>query len=342
MIRNDRAVSPSRGGFTLIELLTVIAIMGVLLGLAVGAYFRVRVSQEEKHTEVILNKLQSAFDAQRTAVQDNASDDLKKSRVPSGVVTMAGGDNRRAKVIWQKILYKMEFPQNFWEAIVWQNSMSLTYGLTPRPSFQRSLVMPPLNIPIVPLDPATLTVDQVMQESAVLLYITLGQGRRGVNTFNPNEHLGPHALGKITLAHYPGSPEFPIFVDTWGQPIGFIRSPFGGGLPLVGGGALQDLNVPPYQARNNQGQPIDPQDPEMTLLESQWYNSANRPAFELTVNGGAPITNPPMNLTPVICSSGRDKQWGFSASPLTALQRFSGDEDDNIYAFRMKGVGRSN
>jgi len=48
-----------RAAFTLIELLAVIAIIAILLAMSAGAYFRVRVSQQESATNTTLQKLHS-------------------------------------------------------------------------------------------------------------------------------------------------------------------------------------------------------------------------------------------------------------------------------------------
>jgi prepilin-type N-terminal cleavage/methylation domain-containing protein len=320
-----------RRGFTLIELLTVIAIIAVIMGIAIGAFFRVRVSQEEKATETTLVKIQNQYEAQLRAVLDNVRDDFNNAgtdpKAAAGVYlakSMAGGDNRRAKVIWTKIVFRLEFPTTFYEALTWQAYMYSTYGISPKSSFVRGLAG------ITPMDPTTLTVDQIMAESAVLLYATMAQARRGVTGFNPTEHVGPHAVGTINLY----GRDFPVFIDTWGQPIGYIRWALNG--------AASDLNQPPHQKTNNQGQPIDPQDPEKTLLDSDWVLNANLVNQFKMVVGYDPTTmlSPgfPLNLSPVICSSGRDKSWGIDA----LFGRLNSDEDDNVYAYRLKGVGRGN
>ncbi len=343
MILNHRASPPVRRGFTLIELLTVIAIIVVIMGIAIGALFRVRVSQEEKATETTLMKIQSQFDAQWRTIPDNAKDDAKREREKPGSVpgfalakAIANSDSRRTLVVWTKILFKLEFPQNFAEVLAWQADMFQVYGLRYKSSYMQTLGGAGVTRQQLPASP---TVIQLMQESAVLLYMAVTQARRGVTGFNPTEHVGPHAVGSITLPWYVNAstgqpPSFPVFIDTWGEPIGFIRWPLGG--------AATDLNQPPQQQLSN-GQPVDPQDPEKTLFDNDWIaNSKLVDQFTKILEYDPRTMSFPLNLTPVICSSGRDKLWGFDANPLTAFQRLSSDEDDNVYAYRLKGVGRNN
>ncbi len=230
-------------------------------------------------------------------------------------------------MIWTKILLKLEFPQSFYETMIWPTQFQ---GLQPKPSYLRGLTDAGVTQVEVQNLSSSLTPDQLMQESAVLLYSAVVQPRRGVSGFNPTEHVGPHAVGKVTLTWYASQPTFPVFVDTWGQPIGFIRWPLNG--------LTSDLNQPPLRIVNNPtlNLPIDPQDPERTLLDSDWKNGPRVQQF-IALFGYTP-TDPPLNLTPVIASAGRDKTWGIDA----LFGRLSADEDDNIYGYRLSGVGRNN
>src|SRR5882672_1736165 len=189
------------------------------MGIAIGAFFRIRVSQEEKATETVMFKIQNQFDAQWRAVLDNAKEDAKTGwtdpiSVPGyGFAKgLSGGDNRRALVILTKVLLKREFPTTFYESLVWSQTMYQNFGVPQKSSYVRGLAG------ITPLDPTTMTSDQIMTESAVLLYMTMTQARRGVTGFNPSD-VGPHAVGSVTLTWYPSQPSYPVFVDTWGQPI---------------------------------------------------------------------------------------------------------------------------
>lgn len=319
---------PRRSGMTLVELLAVIAIVVTIIGLGMGAYFRVRASQEIGATRTTVQKLQTQFDGQWRAVLDNAKDDARNSRIPKEINDLAGNDSRRALVIWTKIKLKLEFPQNFFEAVIWpgQNVNKLTsIGFEAKPSYAKALK----NFAV--RDPSTMSVDEQLLESAALLYMALSQSRRGQEAFDPAAHIGPHALGKVTLVDANNvTHEFDCFKDSWGKPICFIRWPFSG--------RATELNESPYWSLNNSGQPIDPQDPENTLQAAAWYTGqANLRTF-FVMQMPHPIDAPPLrplNLSPIIFSLGPDMMHGLADA---YFGRAGSEEDDNIYGYRLRTV----
>src|SRR5580700_5946058 len=219
MIRTTSRGSPRRFGFTLIELLVVISIIAVLVALAAGTFFRVRVSQQEKATETTVSKLQSELDLQVLSVHDNCNDYFPGG-IPNPAATyasqLAGGDNRRAFVIWQKLLMKLEFPQNFYEAMTWPGTVGLERKATYASALSAAGVANPLD-PYNPANSGTMTTTRQHLESAVLLYLALTEGRRGNVKFSPVEHIGAHAVGKLALAPDPTNPtvtyNFDVFLD---------------------------------------------------------------------------------------------------------------------------------
>jgi len=341
---------PRRSGFTLIELLVVVSIIAVLAALGAGAYFRVRVSQQEKATETTLGKLQSELDLQWRSIIDNCKEDYVNGSISSAAISLAGetSANRRSLVIWTKMKMKAEFPQNFYEAVVWPTTVQ---GIQVKSSFYRPLAAAGVKAldPNNPTNAAVMTPTRQLQESAVLFYIALTQGRRGNVKFNPNEHLGPHAVGQIALAPDPNNPgvtaNFNVFMDSWGNPIYFIRWP-------LGMATTTDLNLPPYQQLNASNQPCDPGDPERTFYDADWAGST-LPNALTSVMGYAtqspPLVpplltnpNPPLNLTAVIFSAGRDGIPGIDAFYGIDPSAPAGSENDNVYAYRVKGPGRGN
>ena len=307
-----------RAAFTLVELLGVIAIIAILLALSAGAYFRVRVQQQESATGTTLLKLQSELDTQWKAVVDNANLDAKTRSISPAIVSWSGNDDRRAKVVWTKILLRVEFPQTFYDAIDFPVQLKTLGFNVPIKStyFQAVQGMSPAPVqnPGYP---------QAHYESAALLYISLTQGRRGMHAFTP-EQVGAHAIGSVDLY----GKSFKCFIDTWGEPIAFIRWPTGA--------AGTDLNDPtqPFQVFNTINgvkTPVDPQDPEKTLYDSTW---ANQGKFSNSIH----VLNPngPLNLSPFVFSAGRDKQYGVDA---TYAGVGSVDELDNLYSYRARRVG---
>jgi prepilin-type N-terminal cleavage/methylation domain-containing protein len=355
-----RSRSSRRPAFTLVELISVIAIIAVLTAIAVGTYFRVRIAQEEAATETTLAKLQSQLDLQWRSVLDNSRDQWRAGNDTTigFAKVMAGDSSTRGLAILTKFRLKQEFPQTFWEAIVWPQQMqatliptasgSIPIAVEAKPPKYYAVIMQNLPATTVPRDPSKMTADEQYLESAALLYMALTRARRGNANFSPNEHLGAHAVGKwrIQVGDKGESKDFDVFLDTWGQPIGFIRWPFGA--------RGTDLNQPPQQQVNKNGLPIDPQDPERALFDAKWY-SAIVPGlgitygqlFSDTLRHPLDLTQQPLNLSPVVFSTGRDKKLGIAAAaddtaagqlhytPLTS------EENDNIYSYRVK-AGRGN
>jgi prepilin-type N-terminal cleavage/methylation domain-containing protein len=363
---SSRNRTRTRSAFTLIELLTVIAIIAILAAIAIGTYFRVRVSQEEAATETTLAKVHSQLDQQWRSVLDNARDQWRANedstlspRSIKWAKLMSGGETNRGLAILTKFKLKEEFPQTFWEALVWPVQMN-NFGpldgpggsvAIPMQAKYSSIILQGLPQGTTPRDPTMLSADDQYKESAALLYIALTRTRRGNAGFNPNEHLGAHAVGRIPIqvGTNGASKDFDIFVDTWGQPIGFVRWAFGA--------TGSDLNTSPNQILNKLGKPIDPQDPERTLLNPTWRQSPSpNPAlgatyeevFKNALRHPLPsLGQDPLNLSPVVISSGRDKSFGIDAahddtySGQQHMAPLTSNEYDNIYSYRVKS-GRGN
>jgi hypothetical protein len=336
----------------------------IIAGLSMGVYFRVRKAQVQTASETTINKLSSNLDQQW-----KAANDIAKYGAGSGGNTnnlgntdpwasqYAGGDGRLALVIHTKITQKLEFPQTFWEAIVWPSTISTvnpSWQLQPKPSYWRQITAQVMPAAIQTVA-AGLSDNQMLQESAVLLYISMGQARRGMAAFNATEAVGPYAVGTTTLFHYPGNPTFSCFVDNWGQPIAFIRWPFR--MPLG-----HELNSAPYAtfttftklppalaAFQNVPIRIDPADPEglLFLVASSW-SPATMAQFQTALHPLPTAFNAMYNLTPIIISAGPDKQFETQANGsqitdygITAtFNQVNQNEFDNLYSYRMRGQGR--
>lgn len=308
-------------GFTLIELLVVVAIIAVLLALSAGTYFRLRTSQLEQATVSTLTKLASQHSQQWKAVLDQAKQDVQNQKVPTNVVTMSGDDSIRTRVVWSKFHQKMAFPQNAWEVVVWAPAAQNTFGISQNATYRTAFAG------ILPNDPNLIDpnrssppltaaeIEQLHLESAALLYLSLTQPRRGQGAdFNPVDHVGAHAIGEVVLFNRP----FKVFQDSWLRPIAFVRWPFG----AFG----SDLNGP-GNATMVGGNVVDPTDPERRLLRG--WNQQAQAAFIQQLQH--PLPQQPVNLSPVIFSGGRDKDYGVNLF----FTRLSAAEDDNVYSYRV-------
>ena len=157
-----------------------------------------------------------------------AAEDYAKNKIPDALVLAAGGDRDRARVIWTYMKLKNEFPTTFQEA----RSPVVLPGvppILPRSVFLQQL--PNLPLPTTP--------EQAVRQSAACLYVSLTQaGVRGVvmGTDGMNQQIADLPLDPAN----PASPPARMFVDSWGQPIAFVRMAFPDevqGPPHVRGGA---------------------------------------------------------------------------------------------------------
>src|SRR5437660_1405276 len=102
-----------RAGFTLVELMVVIAIIGVIIALTTAAAMQVVSYQRSSTTNGTIQTVNSELQKQWAAVIALAD----KDALPPVVISMAGGNERRARVIWKKLRLKEAFPMNFKEAL---------------------------------------------------------------------------------------------------------------------------------------------------------------------------------------------------------------------------------
>ena len=105
--------SNARGGFTLIELIVVLVIMAVLAAITMGVITQVALTQAQKSDEQLIMKLDSELQKHWKAVLDRANEDP----VPDGILTWAGFDAERARVIMRFLYLRNEFPQAYIEAL---------------------------------------------------------------------------------------------------------------------------------------------------------------------------------------------------------------------------------
>ncbi len=306
--KSARQRNPRRWGFTLIELLVVISIIAVLLALTAGGVMRARAVGERRTAETVVSKIASALDQQIKAVVDEAA----TQPVPS-LVTAAGGKNVTARVLYQKLTLRAEFPENFIDI---KQTQALADGSSTLPGTS-GLVFSKLASPtyvqlirgVTP--PHAPTIGDPAKESAICLTAALLKTRRGAAGFNWEEAIGASGVRKEVIS----GKEFTYFVDPWGMPIRFRRWDFTS--PVV-----NELKQPPYVKAGTTY--FDPLDPEGAFFEhrSSWgsYLSTVQaflgPSYNMALNN---------NLTPYVYSAGPDRVY---------------DTDDDIYSFRLRRSGQ--
>jgi len=309
-----------RGGFTFVELLVVIAIISVLAVLVTAAVGRVRGTQQVKATEQTITKVQLGFDQQWKATLDQARDDGRQGKIPSGVVAWCNNDRDRATALWAYILLRLEFPQTFPEA---RTPVVLGTAYTGQPKLTFAQVPPT----------APTSLAEYRIQSAVLFYIIMSErGGRGMVFSSDDVTTGEVAVSGGT---------FRGFKDAWGNPICFERFT-----------ASPDANTVPTFAKSFMPRPgvstIDPLDPMAKLADRQNWDPTLDPAppappvnrktiAELAVMppvppGGTTGTffqfNTAQNRMPAMMSFGPNKT--IDADPLSG---------DDIYSYRLRRPG---
>ena len=245
---------------------------------------------------------------------------------------------------------------NFAEILTPQN-LSMTppvQVLPPLSTYVQALknaVPPPGGIAVTPGDPPT------PAENSACLLLALSKARGGI-VFNP-EDLASNVVADTDLN---GLNEL---VDGWRQPIVFYRWPFGNQ-------ELQNLN--PAVPGSRESAFADPEDPEgrlvtpnpynpyPTLVPGAWWTGTGRLYFEMLCHSVS-LPNPPVPplfqpnppfpkeyyMVPVIASAGPNKSYGLLPAvntfgspypspfwPNPMLPDGSGDDNDNIYSYRLR------
>jgi prepilin-type N-terminal cleavage/methylation domain-containing protein len=304
LLKQAREQDPrGRSGFTLIEMLVVMAIIAVLVSLTAGGVFQIVEGQKQSNTEQTIRVLSKALKQQWEVVVTQA----KNENPPPSVVTMAGGDARRAKVIWIKLRLKQEFPMNFQEALSpWKNNLG------------SADVIPSADLPS--LYTTVPSVANPGDQSSVCLLLAL-RARSGA-AFNV-DNLGAGVVADSLNAAYvnpTNNSVLQVAQDAWGTPLAFNRWP----TPATAGKAFwQELDsLNPAGASTSGATFRDPLDPEGLLLTPSWYNDMTlRPAFEQICHVISNNGTQSSYIVPVISSAGRDNQYY---------------TDDDSYSFRLR------
>jgi prepilin-type N-terminal cleavage/methylation domain-containing protein len=269
---HGRRILACRLAFTLIELLVVMAIAAVLVTLLVAAAVRTMGVMTGRATDSTLSKVASELEKQWKTLVAQAN----REQIPANVITLAGGDERRARVMWIKLRLKQEFPTTYAEA---RNPTLL----------QAKNVFK--NLPASANDPST--------ESSALLLLSLSTGRGGVN-WDAGNTLGAGAIRDTD------GDGFPEIVDTWGKAIYFVRYPIPGANPNLTSNSnplwVTELNPGGLSSGNRN----DSQDPDGLLSSPNWAGTQNSSIFAGVLGQGYTIA-PNMsysNLNPFVGSAG--------------------------------------
>lgn len=346
-----------RAGFTLVELMVVVAIIGVLVTLTTSAAMQVLSYQRISTTSGTLQTVNTLLKRQWDAVIAQAD----RESIPPVVLTMAGGHEKRARVIWKKLRLRQTFPMNYQEALTpwnvpWPDSnFKLQPGdLRGRTAYTSAIAQA---IKQSGLTPSQNPADWP-RESAACLVLALRQGFGG-NTFS-EDSFSATALDGDAFG-------FKRFVDAWGAPLVFYRWPSATQPNAASDPAAElDKSSPlgPYNPNDLKTWFRDPLDPEGLLEAPDWNNPANLSGrqgvwwFEQychtvhDVTLGAKRFQRSHYTVPVIASAGRDGLLGLrQPSPNSPLlpdpmaidlvtPGANGHVTDNLYSFRLRLGGR--
>jgi prepilin-type N-terminal cleavage/methylation domain-containing protein len=276
MITTRRA----NAGFTLIELLVVVAIIGTLVALSAGAYFKVRQSQQEKLTGETVSKLQKMFLQQWTAALDNA----KKEPIPDIVKAYCQFDPDRSAAVWSYLHLRKNFPENVIEA-----RSPVVLGAV-APTFPTATTIFPTQQIFLDRIPAAATSLSVDEQSAVCLYVALVEvNRRGMES----------GIGDSMTANWPpdsaATAQYKVFMDTFGRPICFRR--------LL---STPEMQAKPFTIQSANKDPLDP------LGKLPGLPANFKSAIETAIGGSRTLNN--TNFIPSIFSYGINRVRDFDAS----------------------------
>jgi len=302
------ALALKRGGFTIIELLIVVAIIAVLLGLGIGAAFKVIDAQRSATTEDLLRTVDKTLHTHWTFVVTDA----KKEQPSPAVLALANGDENRAKVLWIKLRLAEAFPQSYADVIGAVQGQGV-YGSGPNGPWiepERRKYTKTYYDTIKLAKNANAT---PQAQSSVCLLVALSVTRGGAKLDQT------HLTSSIADTDNDGLKEL---IDSWGRPITFRRFP------------IDPVSFPDFIALNPRANAAqagfgDPLDPEGLLQQGDWYKSSNGTTFAaiFTPPHAFPAGNPQPYWVPFVSSDGRDETPGTTDDILSFRLRV-GDRGD--------------
>ena len=311
-----RGAALRRPAYTLIELLVVLAIIAVLASLTTAAAMMMISSQHERNTKFSMRQIEGERKKHWDAVVQSAlhenMDTPDNAAAAATIRQLAGGDEKRARVMYVKFRLKQEFPTSFAEA------------LNPAP-------LPPKKNYVKYLSNLGVTTGSAQTqnyESAACLYMAMSEGTSGVKTNLDQLNVGVKSFG--------ANGQIKALVDDWGNPLLFARWPTGD--------TTLDALTPLQKTKTR-----DLQDPEGLLINNNWWSTAtgapnpNRVTFEQNAHT---LTKPDASgqpqpheyyMIPVLVSAGRDGKLGILPQDYKTLTVTTpADAKDNIYSYNLE------
>ena len=192
-----------RNGFTLVELLMVISLIAFLITISFAAFGNSLISSKEKATaatllkiDTILRQRREAFD--RMNFKDSASR-LVGNTGPTATPYLPIPDIQTAESLVRKQRMQVAFPQRVEERSLFNGIDYKAYftGLNPRADY----------------------------ESSALLYLSITQGETfGAPTVD-DDAFNTREVSSVTATITGNQTQINYFVDAWGQPLRFYRTP---------------------------------------------------------------------------------------------------------------------
>jgi prepilin-type N-terminal cleavage/methylation domain-containing protein len=195
----------TRRGFTLVELLVVIGIIVTLLSLLMAGFSAVRTRQQEKATDDIVFKLETAIDNQRKEIVAQAAKERReRSAVFTALLGYCDNDEDRAQALHTYLKLRHAFPQTWAEA-----QMDVVIPGFPQVNLGRHKAY---------LSFQTYSGGTPHDQSAALLYAMASNMGTGGATFATDDATA----GNQSSVTFTGGAAT-VFKDAKGTPIGFKR-----------------------------------------------------------------------------------------------------------------------
>jgi prepilin-type N-terminal cleavage/methylation domain-containing protein len=322
----------ARNGFTLLEVLIVITIMVLLASLTLSAVFKGLQLIRRSNTERTMQKVHERLGLRQEAIAGEAD----KIEPNAALLTLAGGDRQRARVLLQKLITRWSFPMSFDE---------IQTNWTQSTLFINSEGHPSARFFETRRQGATGGVDATNPATLALIYERLG----GLDDLSGGERSAVQIGGQT----------FTVILDSWGNPMRFYRSPVDHtDQPLGLGRNLVERAMPREKWSIDADDPLGlldlrrPENYDTNGTTPDWYN-INDSVYGFGLLGQyvhnniqhfrAPVP-PVAGWTPVYCpmtmvSAGPDGQWGLTPNDyyMSLVDPVNlGQAADNFYSYRSR------